>query len=320
MKQRVAIQADLLETLSFETDTSLRIAYAAQKRGYQVFFYTPQDLSLRSSSKMSPSVQARGRWLKFQGSFFEKSYTVSEEEALHLSEASVVLIRQNPPVDMAYLTTTYLLEYLPPSVFVINCPKAIRDCPEKIFPLSFPNLFPPTLISRDILEIKDFLKTHQKIIVKPLYKYGGQGISLLEEGKDINSFLRSLFEKEQEPFMFQKYLPEINIGDKRLLLVGGEAIGMHLRVPPKGSYLANTFQGGKVEKASYTERDLEIIETLKGPLCEKGLFFVGVDIIGNFVTEINTTSPTGFSYYNQLENTCLEDIFWDKVESLIFSA
>ncbi len=316
MKRCVAVQADPIEDLDFETDTSLMLAYGAQKRGYQVFFYTPQNLSLLSSKESSVSVRARGRWVRFPGRLFQKDYQVSEEEVLDLSEASFVLIRQNPPVDMAYLTATYLLEHLPRSVRVINDPKAIRDCPEKIFPLAFPHLFPPTLISRDVLEIEDFLKKHKKIIVKPLYRYGGKGIFLMEEGREKAISLKTLFEKEQEPYMFQKYLPEISVGDKRLLLLEGEAVGMFIRVLTGGSHLANTLQGGSAQKTSLTERDREIIETLKDPLREKGLFFVGVDIIGDSVTEINTTSPTGFSYYNQLENASLEEVFWDKVESL----
>ncbi len=320
MKRCVAIQADPLKDLNFETDTSLMLGYAAQKRGYQVFFYTPQNLSLFFSSENSrPYVQARGRWITFQGALFEKSYCVSEEEILDLSEASVVLIRQNPPVDMAYLTTTYLLEHLPSSVLIINTPKALRDCPEKIFPLEFPHLFPPTLISRDILEIEEFLKKCKKIIVKPLYKYGGKDIFLCEVGKSFKEGLRTLFEKEREPYMFQKYLPEIALGDKRLLLLNGEALGLFVRVPPKGSFLANTFQGGRPEKTPYTHREREIIETLKDSLQKKGLLFVGIDIIGGYVTEINSTSPTGLAFYNRLENASLEEVFWDKVEGLMRS-
>lgn len=315
MKNYVAIQADPLENLNDETDTSLMLAVGAQRRGYQVFFYTPQRLSLLLSSRSSPPrVEAWGRWVTFLGDTSEKSYHVSEEEKLDLSEASVVLIRQNPPVDMAYLTATYLLDHLPSSVRIINAPRALRECPEKLFPLEFPDLFPPTLISREILEIEDFLKCHKKIIGKPLYKYGGQGIFLREQGQDLRSFLSVLFGKEQEPYMFQKYLPEVVLGDKRLFLLKGEALGIHTRIPLKGSFLANTHQGGMVKKAFYTKREKEIIETLKNPLHEKGLFFVGVDIIGGYVTEINVTSPTGFSYHNRLEKVALEDIFWDKIE------
>lgn len=316
MPYTVAIQADPFETLNFETDTTLMLAHVAFTRGHRVFFYTPQAMSLRMESSKTSSLLGRGRWVQFLGQMHETKYTISQEETLNLADADIVLVRQDPPFDMAYITSTYLLEHLPATVLVVNNPTEIRNCPEKLYITHFPNLFPPTLVSQNFQEIEEFRKQYKKIIVKPLYQYGGKGVFLLDgENKNDMSRLNLLLEQKEEPYVFQQYLPEIRVGDKRLLLLDGEFLSLHIRVPKNGSILANTLAGGIVQKTSVTERDEEIIQTVGPVLKEKGLLLAGLDIIGKYVTEINVTSPTGLAYYNRLEQATLEIIVWDKIES-----
>lgn len=316
MTYTVAIQADPFETLNFETDTTLLLAHVAFKRGHRIFFYTPKDMSLRKDAISSvSSIFVRGRWVQFLGDRQERSYDISQEESLDLGGVDIVLVRQDPPVDLSYITSTYLLEYLPHKILVVNNPTEIRNCPEKLFVLYFSNLFPPTLVSRDLQEIENFRSCHKEIIIKPLYKHGGKGVFLIKE-KDTNfkSLLDLLFEQGKEPYIFQKYLPEIEEGDKRLLLLDGELLALHRRVPKVGSILANTTAGGAVKKAPVGEREEEIIQTVGPLLKEKGLLLVGLDIIGGFVTEINVTSPTGLAHYNRLEEAELEVSVWNKIE------
>ena len=316
MTYTVAIQADSFETLNFTTDTSLMLAHVAFNRGHRIFFYMPQDMSLRIDSEFKdPSLFVQGRWVKFLGSIHEQNYTISQEESLNLASADIVLVRQDPPFDLAYITSTYLLEHLPATILIVNNPTEIRNCPEKLFVTHFPNLFPPTLVSRNFQEIKDFKSHHKKIIIKPLYKHGGRDV-FVSDAHDPNfkSLLDLLFSQGKEPFIFQKYLPEIKEGDKRLFLLDGELLALYLRVPVGESILANTVAGGVAQKTPVTAREEEIIQTLGPLLKRKGLLLAGLDIIGGYVTEINVTSPTGLAHYNRLEYTAVEGVVWDKIE------
>ena len=320
MKGVLAIQADPLECLNFETDTTLMVAYAAQRSGFKIFLYPPSQLSLSlQEGEALPAVHARGCWVRFLGHINEALYERSEDEIFDLKGADVVWIRQNPPFDMAYLTATYLLEKLPSSVLVINRPSGLRNCPEKIFPLQFLEFSPPTLVSRDLQEIQEFIKTHQRVVIKPLYLFGGKEIYLCDHHDDTCvPKIMHLLQKDSLPLMVQKYLPEvITEGDKRVLLLDGELLGLYQRIPQKGSFLANMAQGSQSIKSTYTARDKAIVEALRPPLREQGLLFVGLDIIAGYLTEINVTSPMGLAAHNALEHKALEERVWQKIESMI---
>lgn len=314
MSLTIGIQADPLETLNHKTDSSLLLAYAASQKGHKLFFYTPADLSLLNGSLM-----AYGRWVHIKGIKHQYLFDIGEIEPFNLKETNIILLRQDPPFDLAYITSTYLLEHLPSSTLVVNNPTAVRNNPEKLLITHFPDLTPPTLITRCIKDAETFLKEHKKVIVKPLYHHGGKGIFLFkQEDPNLSSFLEYILEQSKEPFIIQKYLPEIEQGDKRLLLLNGKLIGHHIRIPKKGSIRANTSAGGTFQKVLLSSRDYKIIEQIGPFLKEKGLLFVGLDVIGSYVTEINVTSPTGLAHYNNLANTNLEDEVWQAIEETYY--
>lgn len=312
MTYLVAVQANHIDTLRFETDSSLLIAHTAQKRGHRLFFYTPENLSLVNGRPV-----AYGHLIHFTGPVNEKRFTKGRLERLELSDAHIILLRQNPPFDLAYITSTHILEHLSNKSLVVNNPIEVRNCPEKLFITHFPNLLPPTLISRDLSEIRDFMNHHDRVIVKPLYQFGGKGVFLTQENDpNFNSLLETLFDHEKSPFVFQKFISEVAQGDKRILLLDGELLGYFARIPQENQVRANTVAGGDYEKTLLTPRDEEIVETLKPHLKSKGLLFVGLDVIGGYLTEVNVTSPTGLALYNKLYNTSLEETVWDKIEEI----
>lgn len=307
----VAIQMDPIETIKVHTDTTFALALEAQKRGYSLFYYTPENLSYQNGQ-----VIAQGKFLTLfdrEISFFE----ASDFQTLPLEQAKYVLMRQDPPFDMAYIAATHLLDLLPSTTLVLNNPKGVRNAPEKLLPTQFSELMPPTLITQDTALIKDFLDYHETIILKPLFDFGGNGIFKIDREDENLIALIELYQKlYKEPFIIQKYLPEIAEGDKRILLIHGEPVGIFKRIPPTGQTRSNMRLGGLPVKCDYTSRDLEICTTLKPTLQKMGLYFVGIDIIGNFLTEINVTSPTGLRVMNRLYSLDLAKEFWDKAELL----
>lgn len=305
----VAIQMNALETIQVTTDTTFAFALEAQKRGYQIFVFEPSDLLY-----VDHGLQARGRFVFLQDNP-ENHFKVIETKTLTLEQASYVLIRQDPPFDLGYITTTHLLELLPKTTRVINDPIGIRNAPEKLLVTHFPSLTPPTLISRHVADVEAFVEHHGTCVLKPLFEFGGQGVVQLQKN-DVN--LKSLVELYRsiykEPFIVQKFIPEISEGDKRILLIQGEPVGVFKRVPQENQILSNMRVGGLPQPCDYTARDLEICATIGPVLRQMGLIFAGIDVIGDYLTEINVTSPTGLRVIDRLYGLDLAKDFWDAVE------
>lgn len=300
---------DPLPHIKVETDTSFALGVEAQNQGYQVFAYTPDALSY-----VEGQVMARGFWVTFKDQA-ESFYKATEEALFNLKEAQFVLMRQNPPFDMAYIAATHLLELLPPPTRVINDPRGVRNAPEKLLPTHFPDLMPPTLISWDLPLIEDFIKIYGSIILKPLFEFGGAGVVLLHrEDPNLHSLLEMYRKAYREPPIFQKFLPEVAEGDKRIILINGEPAGIFKRVPLKGQTRSNMRVGGQAEACDFSARDLEICARISPTLKKEGLYLVGIDVIGDYLTEINVTSPTGIPVIKKLYQTDLAKDFWERLD------
>ncbi len=309
MKLRVAIQMDKVDTLNPHSDSTLLLGFEACRRGHEVFYYTPDKLTYRDGK-----ITARAQPAKFFDTH-EYYYELGEEFVLDLRSLDVVLLRQDPPFDMTYLTTSYILEMLSPDVLVVNDPASVRNHPEKIFPTLMRDFMPPTLISADEREIGEFYAQHKDIILKPLYGYGGRSILHLKAGDDnFKPLMEMLFAGSREPIIAQKFLPEVASEDKRIVLIDGEIGGAIGRIPAGGEIRANMRIGGEAVKAELTAKQREICESLRQPLKDKGLIFVGLDVIGDWLTEINITSPTGLRAINRLSDTQLERVIWNAIE------
>ena len=300
---------DALNKLHHESDSSLILAREAQIRGHKIYIYEPKDLSLKDNQLFSKASTLK--ILKKKKYIFKKS----RQKNVNLSTMNVVLIRQDPPFNINYITTTYLLEHLNPKTLIINNPKSIRDAPEKLHVTYFKNLTPPTFVSQNEIEIKKFIKKHKNLIVKPLYEKGGKGIfKITSNEKNLDKKIKNTLKKENLPIVIQKYIPEVKDGDKRIILLDGNPVGIMKRVPKKNELRANLSQGGTAKKTTFTKRDKIICAKLKPWLKKEGIFFAGIDIIGNYLTEINITSPTGIVEINNLENIKLEKKFWNLIE------
>lgn len=324
MALRVAIQADHPAGWNPKTDSTLRLGREAEARGFELFFYEPKHLSLRENGQVS----AWGAPISFpigDGAW----HRLGDMQTLDLRTMDVVLMRQDPPFDMAYITATHILEMLtlPPSPtlpregggrkapFVTNNPAAVRNHPEKIFPLLFSQFMPPTLISADRAAITAFQAEHQDIILKPLYGYAGNAVFHLKPGDGNLSALFDLyFSQRNEPLIAQKFLPEVTTQDRRIILIDGEVAGVMGRIPAAGEHRANFRVGGSPAAAELTPRQREICDALGPELRARGLLLAGLDCIGDYLTEINITSPTGFPGMHALYGIALEKNFWDAVE------
>jgi glutathione synthase len=300
---------DPLESINIKTDSTYILALEAQKRGYILFHYLPENLIYENGR-----VSALGNVFKLfpnKKTFFKKSKT----QKIFLDDYDVVLVRQDPPFNIGYITATYLLEMASDKTLILNDPKSIRDNPEKLSMLNFKNIIPPTLISKNIEQCFNFQKKYKKTIIKPLYGNGGEGISKLE---GTNTLLKrkilKLISRYKQPIVVQKYLKEIKEGDRRIILIDGEYVGSVARIPKKGSVTANFHTGGSAKKIGLVRRDKKICSILKPFLKKNKLFFAGIDVIGNYLTEINVTSPTGIQEINKLNRVKLEEFFWDRVE------
>ena len=307
MKNQIAIQMDNIETIDYEFDTSFLIAYEAQLRNYEIFYYNPNDLIIKNGN-----VQANGYYLKLnlnQNDYFEY---ISKKTTLDLQDCRFIFLRQDPPFNMNYITSTYILDLLPETTKIINDPTAVRNATEKLFTFNFKEFMPSTIVTKNIKEIQDFLINVGDIITKPLYGNGGVGIHRFNK----QNFNPDVLEQYLDlPIMVQKYIKEINHGDRRLILIDGEYCGSVARLPKDGNIKANFHAGGIPKKTDLVFRDKEIIEAIGPQLAKNNLFFVGIDIIGNYLTEINVTSPTGIKQINKLNNVNLEKVFWDKLEA-----
>ena len=308
-KLQIAIQMDPLNKLHYESDSTLVLAIEAQNRGHKIFIYEPKDLILKDGQLLANAISLK--IIKKKKIFFKKG----KKKVIDLSSINILLVRQDPPFNINYITTTYLLEHLHPKTLIINNPKSIRDAPEKLHVTYFKNLTPLTLISQDEIEIKKFIKKHKNLIVKPLYEKGGKGIfKITSNEKNLDKKIKNTLKKEKLPIVVQKYIPQVKEGDKRIILLDGNPVGIMKRMPTKNEVRANLSRGGTAEKTTFTKRDKFICKKLKPWLKKEEIFFAGIDIIGNYLTEINVTSPTGIVEINNLENTKLEKNFWDLIE------
>ena len=309
MALKVAIQMDHIDSINVEGDSSYVIALEAQRRGHALFHYQPDGLSL-----VEGRVIARGEAMEVRRDG-GCHYSLGAEEAVDLSEMDVVLMRQDPPFDMAYITATHLLDLIHPETLVVNDPGEVRNAPEKLFMLRYPDLLPPTLISRDPVEIRGFRDKHRDIIVKPLFGNGGAGVFHIAPGdENLNALLEMFAGINREPVMVQRYLPEVRQGDKRIILIDGVAVGGTNRVPQAGEARSNMHVGGTAVKTALTPREREICEAIGDDLRARGLIFVGIDVIGDYLTEINVTSPTGLQEINRFDGVSLEADIWDAIE------
>ena len=309
MSLAVALQMDPIESINIDTDSSFMMALEAQRRGHRLFHYHPRDLSLTGNTltaRVRPLTVERKRGAH---------YTLGEAALTDLSTLDVILMRQDPPFDMAYITATHMLEHVQPKVLVLNDPAEVRNAPEKLFVTKFPDLMPPTLITSDKQAILDFRAQYKDIIVKPLFGNGGAGVFHLKpDDENLGSLLELFTQLYREPVIVQKYLPEIRQGDKRIILIDGEPAGAVSRMPQDGEARANFHAGGSAKKTELTPREREICAAIGPMLREKGLVFVGIDVIGDYMTEINVTSPTGIQEINRLDGTQLEVTLWDAIE------
>ena len=309
---KIAIQMDPLEKINPKEDSTFVIAQEAQRRGYKLFHYSPKDISLKNNT-----IIAKGCYFKIinQGKkFFKKQKKIS----INLNQFHCVLVRQDPPFNMEYITATYFLEMLNQKVLVVNNPTEIRNNPEKLSMFNFKNLIPDTLISGDLTEIQNFIKKYKFTILKPLYGNGGEGIEKVTKGSLKNkTIIQRMIKKYKGAIIAQKFIKEISQGDRRIILIDGEYVGSVARIPKKGSIKANFHAGGSAQRSGLVFKDRKICSKLKPYLKKKGLFFTGIDAIGNYLTEINVTSPTGMQEINRLNHTRLEKIFWDKLEKKI---
>ncbi|MDO7557463.1 MAG: glutathione synthase [Loktanella sp.] len=310
MSLKVAIQMDPIGPININADSTFRIAEEAQSRGHSLFYYTPDKLAYQEGK-----VTARGWPLTVQrveGNHF----TLGEEQEVDLSTFDVVWLRQDPPFDMGYITTTHILDMIHPKTLVVNDPFWVRNYPEKLLVLNFPDLTPPTMIARDLETLKSFRAKHGDVILKPLYGNGGAGVFKLSKGDGNLASLHELFSGiNREPLIMQKFLPDVAKGDKRVILVDGEPVGAINRVPAKGETRSNMHVGGRPEKVALTDRDREICAAIGPLLREKGQVFVGIDVIGNWLTEINVTSPTGIQELERFDGTNIAAKIWEAIEA-----
>lgn len=308
MNLRVAIQMDPLAGINPKSDSTLRLGLEAQARGHRLFYYTPDTLSWREGA-----VSAVAHPVKF---FADEShyFELGNPSRTDLSTMDVVLLRQDPPFNMHYITTTYLLERIHPKTLVVNDPASVRNCAEKIFPFEFQRFMPPTLVTSDIAEMERFQADHKDIVIKPLYGYAGHSVFRVAPGENVGALLAKHFSGHSEPLIAQKFLPEVKDGDRRIILIDGEVGGVLGRIPAENEIRANFRVGGTAAKAELTPRQRECCEALKPVLKARGLLFAGIDMIGDYLTEINLTSPTGLAYMTKLYGIKLEANIWDVIE------
>jgi glutathione synthase len=309
MSLAVAIQMDPIEGIDIDLDSTFVLALEAQKRGHGLYHYLPQDLSFRHNRLI-----ARVQPLQVRREH-GNHYTLGAAERMDVAAMDVVLMRQDPPFDMAYITATHLLEHVHPGTLVVNDPVSVRNAPEKLFVTHFSELMPPTLITSDRAEVVAFRDEHKDIILKPLFGNGGAGVfHLRPDDENLNALLEMFTEMYREPIIVQRYLPEVRNGDKRIILVDGEPAGGVSRVPQAGESRANFHAGGRGEKTQLNARERLICEAIGPLLRDQGLIFVGIDVIGDYVTEINVTSPTGIQEINAFDGIAIESMIWDAIE------
>ena len=307
---KIAFQMDPIGAVDINADSSFRLAEEAQARGHSLFFYTPDHLAYQEGR-----ITARGHDLSVQRVQGDHAHLGAERE-VDLADFDVIWLRQDPPFDMHYITSTHLLDRLRGHALVVNDPFWVRNYPEKLMVLDFPELTPPTTIARDLETIKAFKAKHGDVILKPLYGNGGAGVFRLDANDRNLTSLHELFSGfSREPLIVQKFLPDVSKGDKRVILVDGVAVGAINRVPAAGETRSNMHVGGRPEKIGLTDRDREICAAIGPLLSKKGQIFVGIDVIGDYLTEINVTSPTGIQELERFDKANIAAKIWQAIEA-----
>ncbi|SFL45068.1 glutathione synthase [Shimia aestuarii] len=307
---KIAFQMDPIQSVDINADSSFRLAEEAQARGHELFYYSPDKLAFEEGR-----ITARGHDMQVrreQGNHVD----LGPEVHVDLADFDVVWLRQDPPFDMHYITSTHILDRLMPETLVVNDPFWVRNYPEKLLVLDFPDLTPPTTIARDLATIKAFKEKHGDVILKPLYGNGGAGVFRLDHNDRNLTSLHELFTGfSREPLIVQKFLPDVSNGDKRVILVDGEPVGAINRVPAAGETRSNMHVGGRPEKIALSARDREICDAIGPLLREKGQVFVGIDVIGDYLTEINVTSPTGIQELERFDGINVAEKIWQAIEA-----
>ena len=306
----IAVQMDHISTVNIMGDTTFALSLEAARRGHRLYHYTPDRLAMLDGKVFARVEEMTVRDEK--GNHF----SLGDKVRTDLSQMDVVLLRQDPPFDMNYITTTHLLERIHPKTLVVNDPAWVRNSPEKIFVTEFPDLMPETLITKDVEEVAAFRREYGDIIIKPLYGNGGAGIfHLAEADRNLGSLLEMFSQLFREPFIVQRYLKDVRKGDKRIILIDGEPVGAINRVPAETESRSNMHVGGRAEKSELTEREREICARIGPSLKERGFILVGIDVIGDWMTEINVTSPTGIREVKRFGGADIAAAFWDAVEA-----
>jgi glutathione synthase len=307
---KVAVQMDPIQSVDIDADSTFALMLEAQKRGHALWHYHVRDLAFAAGRVVAWAhpvevERKRGAHWRF-----------GEEEELDLSTMDVVLMRQDPPFDMAYITATHILEHIHPKTLVVNDPASVRNAPEKLYVTHFPELMPETLVTADRRQIMRFREKHGDIIIKPLFGNGGAGVfHVRPDDSNLNALIEMFTERSREPLVVQEYVPEVRRGDKRIILVDGIALGAINRVPAKGESRSNMHVGGRPEKTTLTPREREICHRIGPELRARGLIFVGIDVIGQYLTEINVTSPTGLQEIARFDGVNLAEAIWDAIEA-----
>lgn len=310
MSLKVAVQMDPIARINVRGDSTFALLLEAQRRGHAISYYTPDQLSLNGKDVVAPvqSLNVRDE--------VGNHYTLGEPKRTNLASFDVVLLRQDPPFDLAYITSTHLLERIHPNTLVVNDPTSVRNAPEKLFVLDFPELMPPTLISRNLDEINAFRAEHGAVVMKPLHGHGGAAVfRILPQDMNFGSLYDMFAVTFREPWVIQRFLPEVKRGDKRIILVDGEFAGAVNRVPAADDLRSNMVRGGAARATDLTPREREICERIGPALRQRGLLFVGIDVIDDHLTEINVTSPTGIRAIANLGGADIAALIWDKIEA-----
>ena len=304
----VAIQSDPISSINRKTDTTLLLALEAQRRGYKIYYYETKNLSYSNNK-----VYALCQEIEFNESK-RKFYSIKNTKLLDLSKTSFILMRQNPPFNMDYITATFLLEKISNKTKIFNDPSAVRNIPEKLYSINFLKLMPPTIFTKNIYEIEKFKKKYKKIVIKPTHGYGGKNIFFVSKNTNKNKI--SKYVKKNKHVMVQKFLPQIKYGDKRIFIINGMVKGAIKRIPKKGSIVSNLGQGGKAFKTNLSKKELLIAKTIGSSLKKNKILFAGIDLISNYLTgDINVTSPTGLKNYKDLTGKDLSIDIWNCLES-----
>jgi glutathione synthase len=309
MALRIACQMDPIDKIDIRGDSTFALLLEAQNRGHELFYYLPQDLALDGQRLV-----ARGSTIRVEDKA-GAHYRLSNPGKIDLGECDVVLLRQDPPFDMNYITTTHLLERIHPKTLVVNNPESVRNAPEKVWVLDFQDLMPPTMVTRNPEDVREFRALHKDIVMKPLYGNGGSAVFRIQaDDSNLNALVELFHAVFREPFMLQQYRPEVRAGDKRIILIDGEPVGAINRVPAAGETRSNMHVGGTPLPTDLTPRDKEICARLGPELKRRGLIFTGIDVIGPFLTEINVTSPTGIRQVKAFGGADIAALMWDVIE------